>query len=436
MDIIYKILFEVRLLHEFYLTNSDGATIFDELPADRTAFLMDRFARNERNITSDLSFRVPETARDLYRNYHLRLLNTYSGFKVAVQVKKVALAGPLIGFEPVVPLPADLSLPVLIMRKGMDMDSVTNTRMNRNIAASFYFSGDTLLGTKTHPFLTEAIPALDGGYTYEQGELALHGPADIRSFYIDDANATQWLNVTNGGYANEKDRFLVKPDFYYNFLAGDNVNDAVFKLKDHTASLVGTINAQKPSGNFTRVPLSFDVMKLNTIPQVPAGNKLLYTLEVTGNGGYSKTHKLVFLRDVATDLRNTWGLVNINNKPANAAFHLTDVNNRLITRLNPNNTVNTPPPLFDIWIKSRSPFWRYVNDQRRKLSLVPHAALMVESGDALVTLKPRTLSYTPVLLDGVNYRPNPKLFDMLKTEGRRLFADIMVPESEMFPLGP
>jgi hypothetical protein len=440
MDILYKILFEVRLLHEFYLTNSNGVSIFNGNPQQRTDFLRERFSRDERNIGSDLFYQVPEPAAITFRNLHLRLLPTYAGFKVAVEVKQVALPGPLIGFQPLVPLPDNLCLPIQILRKGHDVDQVTNTRMLRNISSAFYFSNENIPGAKTHPFLTENITPFIFGFPYEQGQLALHGPSDVRSFFIDELDTDQWLPITtpapSGGYASENDRLLVKPDFYYSFLPGDDINEATFKLKDNTNALVATINAKNATGNFQRVALSFDVLKLNTIPENPAAANLVYTLEVTGNGGYNKTHRLIFLRDISSDIRNTWGLVNICNKTADAQFQLTDAAGRLMTRLNPDNTVNTAPPIFEIWVKSRLPFWRYSNDNPSfELQAAPHIGLLRKEGKKLISLQPYALSYTPTLM-GIAYRPNPKLFDTLKTEGRRVYADITVPESEMFPLGP
>jgi len=46
MAIIYKTLFEVKLLHEFYLTRKDGNTIFalPDQPA-RLKFLLDEYTR-------------------------------------------------------------------------------------------------------------------------------------------------------------------------------------------------------------------------------------------------------------------------------------------------------------------------------------------------------------------------------------------------------
>ena len=44
MSVIYKILFEVKLLHEYYLTRIKGDNIFDGADADaRNVFLLEQF---------------------------------------------------------------------------------------------------------------------------------------------------------------------------------------------------------------------------------------------------------------------------------------------------------------------------------------------------------------------------------------------------------
>lgn len=441
MSTIYKILFEVRLLHEFYCTNYDGAVVFDLPAPGRTAFLQDRFARNERNIGADLDWKIPGEATGLYNNHRLRLLKTYSGFKVAIAVKPVALPGSLTGFIPVAPLPEAFSLPVLMMRKGKDIDLVTGSRMVSQLSAAYYFTNENLQGGRTFPWLAEAIAPFNGAYPYEQGELARFGASTIRSFYTDETDTAQWLTLPAGGYVGETDRMLLKPDFYYTFRKEDNVNDASFVLKDSTNAVIETVNARTATGVFTRRPVSFDLRKLRTLPETTPGNDLLYTLEVTGNGGFNRKHKVVFLRDLETNIRDVWGAVQVKNRVTNAAFQLTEPgNNRIITRLNADRTVNTPHPVFELWIRSRVPFWRYINDKGKDIKNGLFPEFLLDNSGKPFTKIPRVLSYTPVLFrkadTTLDYLPNPKLFAELKKEGARVFADIMVPESDMFPLGP
>src|SRR2546421_6484359 len=102
---IYKILFEVRLSHEFYLTKQDGTSIFSKnLPADRTQFMKDFFENNQRSINSDISYSVPDASSRFFLDHKLKILRTYSGFKMGIEVTRM-LDGVQTAFEPVVPLP-------------------------------------------------------------------------------------------------------------------------------------------------------------------------------------------------------------------------------------------------------------------------------------------------------------------------------------------
>ena len=88
MKLIYKTLFEVKILHEFYQTEKAGNTIFDlDLQENRMSFLKQRFYSMSKNINSDLQFIVPESAKSLFKDYLLKLIPSYSGFKVLCSVQ-------------------------------------------------------------------------------------------------------------------------------------------------------------------------------------------------------------------------------------------------------------------------------------------------------------------------------------------------------------
>src|SRR6476619_2596672 len=92
MAVIYKILFEVRVLHEYYLTQADGQSIFNLAnQVDRIEFIKNRFLQDDRSINSELSFNLPDPLKKIFDNYHLRLLPVYSGCKVAIEVKRQTL---------------------------------------------------------------------------------------------------------------------------------------------------------------------------------------------------------------------------------------------------------------------------------------------------------------------------------------------------------
>src|SRR5580693_1687981 len=101
MKSFYKILFEVKLLHEYYLTNPDNSSVFQSVKqADRLAWLSARYASDEPAISNDLQFVLPPAMSDLFKNQRLILLQSYSGFQVAVQVNTSVQTGGVIKYAP------------------------------------------------------------------------------------------------------------------------------------------------------------------------------------------------------------------------------------------------------------------------------------------------------------------------------------------------
>ena len=90
-------------------------------------------------------------------------------------------------------------------------------------------------------------------------------------------------------------------------------------------------------------------------------------------------------------------------------------------------------------MKSRLSFWRYINDEKKKLKN-EHSDFLFPQNDNLVSLLPRPLSFTPFLLKKPDntpyYLPNPLPFEMIKTENGKQYTDIFVAESVLFPLMP
>src|SRR5688572_12535317 len=129
MAVIYKTLFEVRLLHEFYLTKRDGTSIFEELtPADREIFLNEEFTEDRDPVNDEIRFQFPQSLLSKYESHNLKLLPTYSGFRVSVRVIEKKLANQSTVYEPLVPLTNDLHIFILALRRNATIDSYTNAR--------------------------------------------------------------------------------------------------------------------------------------------------------------------------------------------------------------------------------------------------------------------------------------------------------------------
>jgi hypothetical protein len=429
MQTIYKILFEVRLLHEFYLTRPDGSSIFGAASAaDRDSFLQDYFDRSQRSINSDVDYAA--AAQQVFRNYRLRLIRTYSGFKVGIEVIPTTDSGK-IAYAPVARLSPGLNIPVLLTRTNTDFDLYTNRRLSPAFDSLCYFSNGNVTGIKTAPFLTNPVPIQSDTASYEQGELSRANDT-VNAFYVDAAGTEQFAAITGSNFLNETDRILVTPEFQYYFKPADNIKNASFTVTDMGNRTVYSLTVNSAT-MLRSVTIRVDENKVNTVPATVAENAFVYNLTITANGSYNRTYKLVFLSGSLAGA-NAWGMVNIINQPGNTPFSIIDDKGLLITRRNTDDTVAIAPPVFEIWIRSRYSFWRYINDQGQPLKDSYPSILRLTAGNLVsLTPQPHTFAPTPVKTDRL---PNPKPFNPVRPEGRQIFTDIIVPTSDLFPLGP
>ena len=429
MQTIYKILFEVRLLHEFYLTNPDGSSIFGAASAAaRDSFLQDYFDRNQRSINSDIAYAV--AAQQLFRNYRLKMVPTYSGFKVGIEVTPTTDSGK-IAYAPVAALSQGLNIPILLTRTNTDFDLYTNRRLSPAFDSLCYFSNGGVTGVKTAPFLTNPVPAQSATANYEQGELS-QANNTVNAFYVDAGGTGQFAAITGKNFLNETDRILVTPEFQYYFGPTDSIKNASFTVTDMSNRTVYSLTVNSAT-ILQSVSIRVDEQKVNTVPATVTENAFVYNLNVTGNGSYNRTYKLIFLSGSLAGA-NAWGLINVINQPGNTPFSIIDDKGLLITRRNTDFTTAIAPPVFEIWIKSRYSFWRYINDQGKPLKDSYPAILKPTAGN-LVSLAPQSHTFAPTPVK-TQKLPNPKPFNPVKPEGQQIFADIIVPTSDLFPLGP
>lgn len=439
MAIYYKTLVEVKVFHEYYLTDSDGKNIFDQaLQIDRINFLRDRFLKGETNINEEIVCSVPALSRSLFKDHHLRLVPNYAGYKIAIEVIPQTLVDGTKVYKPKVQLPDDVSIPGLLLKKSNQIESYTNSRLSRAVNAQFYFSNEDFSGAKSFPFLSNAIPAFDGTISYEQGELATHGVNNIRAFYRDTTDAIQWQNVNGVGYANESDRLLVPPGFYYN-IRSNSVTTVDVTLKDSTNAIVEEYHFSQ-SEPIQKVFISVNRDTVKTVPETLPSAELLYSLEVSGSNGYNEKIKLIFY-DGEERINDAWALVQLNIKNTNSNFDLLDAQGLLHTRKKPDGTYNPLHPIFEIRVRSRLTFWRYINDEQHVFQNNLHVDQLELNVGKLITKTPRPLSYTPVFFKKPDnsgyYLPNPRPHEPVRSEGNRLYSDVFVSESkDLFPLGP
>ena len=71
---VYKILFEVLLLHEYYLTDADQSSVFDAVSiGDASGYLAKRMQQDRPSVMEQLKIVVPEAGGLLVKNAILRV---------------------------------------------------------------------------------------------------------------------------------------------------------------------------------------------------------------------------------------------------------------------------------------------------------------------------------------------------------------------------
>ena len=435
MTVIYKTLFEIKLLHEYFLTGQDGKSIFHSADLDsRLEYLSKQFALNKEPVNAHVSFEFPESLKLLYDSSFLKLVPSYSGCKVAIKVQRITKQDGSIGFRPQVAMGEDMDIFILIRKKTGLVDSYTSRSFHNPVPSIYFFSNDNGITPKTSPFLTGNIPAYNLLHTYEQGELASFGVGDTREFYT-DASGPQWTIVKADAVANEGDRLLLPTQFNYTFPPGSNTTEAEWTLLDATGNTIKKISIKRPNP-ITKAELDFsDKKNLISFSQQVSSSSSLYSLEVFGNNGYSRTHRMLF-NDNLYD-RSHWGIVHIKVDPAQPAFRILDNDGLLIKRSTPAGDSHL---VFEIPVKSRSAYWRISNDRDKEIKL--HDDLkeyLMKEGKKLITIRPRPVSrdYFSLTRDGSNekkYVPNPSSYMLTKDDRNRVCFDIRIPESALFPI--
>ena len=119
MELIYKTLCEIKLEHEYFLTEEDGKNLFSESdPLKRLAQLELAFEKNRESMDRDIDFDFPDTLKESYKEYGLKLLPSYSGCKVLIRVNKKILPDNSLVFEPYFSLPGALDIFILFIKKN------------------------------------------------------------------------------------------------------------------------------------------------------------------------------------------------------------------------------------------------------------------------------------------------------------------------------
>jgi len=441
MELLYKTLFEIRLMHEFFQTKEDGTNLFNEPDQGNRMNLLQQLDDADYDaIDSDIRFDFPDALKEQYSGYGLHIVPAYSGCKVAVRVNKLTLPDNSIVYQPLNSIPGTLDIFVLFIRKNNQPDAYSNERIGRPVPATYFFSSENIPGTRVFPFLTNAISSFDSGLTYEHGELAIDSSNKLQEYFYDNAGNLQSRPVIFAitAFANENDRMLAPLSFYYSVINKNPVTQLDISLTDAASNVVKSFSFSQTEP-IKKVMLDFsdqsDALQLSAALSLPAG---LFILQANGNSGYADTRQLIF--DERLDPRDCWGVAYFRPAVTNTAFNLIETDGYIMKRVDPLGNI-TEAPIFEIPVRSRFGNFRYANSNGKELKL--NAALnnfLYKEDKLLISQLPVSLCqhYFQVMENGgantTKFLPNPKTFNIKKDDKQRMYFDVVVPESDLFPV--
>lgn len=430
---IYKRLVDVKILNEYYLFNSDETSFFDISDASlRAQFLENRLLNGQYNLLKDLVIEPVGDSRRIMQDHKVRLVPLNSGFMLGMEVDESPQADGSLEYKPFIPLSRPLRLAFAIRLKNPLFLSFSGVPLRARMPAIYYFSNDAGWGVPAFPSLSLPMPGFAAGRTYEMGDLALiNGQLREAIRRTDSSAQADWRAVPGDGYANDNDRALLPHRFAYSFGPGAAVTSAEFTLKDSAGEEVKKITFN-PGGALSRVALDFTFKAPsggNPPEAIPSGT---YQLEISGDNNYSDSKKII-LDDILYD-RAYLGIVEIKIDKGSGPDALLRDNGSLITRRLADGS-KISHPSYEIRIRSRITYWRYISNKKRELNVGPRASpYLTKEGRVLVSNDPRSLSAIPTIFSRENqntgliettFLPNPTP-SPISEQGGRIFSDIYV----------
>ncbi len=427
-SIIYKRLFEVHILHDFFLAKEETADSFFGLTnSEQTTRLTALLASGQYNSTQLFSIQPLGPTEQLLRDHRMRLIHSPLGFFIGVEVKGIAGLGSELFYEPFIPLPDDLELLFGLKGGQSNLLNTTNLSLRKSsLPTKYIFSNESGQLLNNRLVLSRPIPInLPAGAM--MGDLVKTGNQVEALYYDIVSNNASFEAIDGDGFVNRADRVLLPKQFTYNFQSALTGN-VTFRLLDGANVEVKVIE-KVVSSDVRAVRLDFS-SKIVQLPDLDInGNPILvpisiangaYTLEVT-NGVNPVETSSIELYDEA-DAERQFGIIKMKIKTGNASFDLIDANGQLLTRQDVNGN-KIFHPVFELRFLNRRTFWRYIHPSGFANNTI--STDLVLKGDQLITKEPRRLTNTLQIFksdQGANM-PNPQTA-LIELDDKQLMSTI------------
>lgn len=417
---LFKRLFEVHILHEYYLTRSDGTSIFDATLAEQDTFLQVEFEKQNYNLKQDISIEPTENCKQLIKNFRLKFVQNHAGFIVGAEVRESLSEMGETLFEPIIPIDENLTLQFTITIKRPAFKDFTNQKLKER--SKIYYFNNINEGDKTHPHISKKVAEYVDGKSYEMGELARHsGILKMANRITSTDNIADWEIITENPCVNENDRYTLKTKRFFYTPTANNINAITVLLKTPSGTTIKTITHSQTE------PIGGIMLDFGTTSDGKIIPDNCYRLEVSENNAYNQISE-VYLTD-SREIINAFALIEIKTSPIDA-FKLMEGKKLIVRKLG--SVISQNHPIFRFLFRSRQTYWRYKSSKNENLQsnagFLQNEVHSNQKPQTVITKKPQKLSATKTYLDLNVPLPSPANNDFLIEHNNTLQADIYCSE--------
>lgn len=320
-SIVYKKLFDVRIIHPYYLKDETYFSDQDDTHLDEVNY----------DISNQIRVLPLLDSQEILDDQRMVLRMTPYGFTVWVEAEQIAPNT----FKPRISIENTTTMSFAIQLKNPYFDSISNTRQRPNVSGNFYFDNFRNKNATIAPSLSKA-PANTFSRMYEMGEIRSGNQFALQNTH---GGSSDWQSINDYyHYVTYEDRQLLPSTFDYVFTPTNPLplNNLVFILYDSVNNEVDRIE-KNGNTNVLRHHLKFSNIENGW-----------HRLSVQATS--YQDEKNIFIHD---DLYHPfhWGVVEINNKSTVADFQLLD------------NSGNLLSPNFEVRLFNRPTYWKYFLNQ-------------------------------------------------------------------------
>lgn len=384
--IAYQRLFEIRILHEYYLLGPNVLSYFDLPKSERNTLFRNRVLWNQYHLRNDLLIEPDDKTKAILKGLQWRFLQTLAGMSVAVSAIPFQLSNGSPAKKPAIPPNPGTRLTFYLRLRNPLFQNFTSLPLRRKNPSPIYYFSNHPSAVQGADFasLSAPVATLESGKPYEMGELSRAGGALKEALQnTDGTDPNHWRDLAGDGYVNESDRICLPKTFRYPFAAPDNIHAATFNLKqpDGTPLLTLTINSDGTT------PLTDVVVRFS--PSPPDG---LYILNI--DAGPVQKDMNVFFTDAYDP--TAFGIVHLDLDVTDPTFRILGAEGE-IRNENADPAGKPIPPVFEIRLRSRKTIWRYLsyfNNRRIRPDGLPDH--LRQEDNTAVTLAPQPYTLLPI----------------------------------------